>query len=124
MSVNEEATTAKLSQLLAEVLKKGKRIVEYSSRFPGLVAELENAGRVVSEVEKKRAILRRVTKDYDINYEEIMSLKHPYSEAVSKLIVSESRLQMTDDVSPLALITRARSQPSHGNASILVSRDI
>lgn len=56
------------------------------------MAELYNAGHVVLEVEKKRFFLRGMPKDCDMTVEGIMSLKHSYCEAVSKLIVRESRL--------------------------------
>lgn len=110
-SVSEAKIDTKLSQLQAMILKKGERIVEYLSRILGLVAGLENAGHVVTEVEKKTALLRGMPKDCDMTVETMLSLKQSYFETVSKLIVRESRLQMTEEVSPLALVTSVQSQP-------------
>lgn len=87
------------------MLLKGNWIVEYSSRILGLVAVLDHAGHAVLEAEKKRAPLRGMLKDYDMTVEAIMTLPYSYVEAVSKLIVRESRPRMTKDASPLALVT-------------------
>lgn len=62
-AVSEACIDAKLLQLQARVLMKGKHIVKYSSRILELVSRLENAGHVISEVEQKPALLRRLPED-------------------------------------------------------------
>lgn len=50
--VSEASIDAKLLQLQAVVLKNGEHVVVYSGWIMGLVLELENAGHVVSDVER------------------------------------------------------------------------
>lgn len=56
-------------------------------------------------MEHKRALLRELPKDYDATVELIISLKHTYSKAVSRLIVFETRLRSIDCASTLELVT-------------------
>lgn len=67
-------------------------MVESSCRILGLVAELDHAGHAVSKLEKKRAFLRGMPRDYDMTIEAIMCLPLTYNGAASKVIVQESRL--------------------------------
>lgn len=107
-AVSEAAVDAKLSQLQSVELEKGERIVEYSSRIVGLVGELQCAGHDVSDLEKKRALLRGLPKEYDVTVESVMASSHTYTEAVSRLIVRETRVREKEEISPKALMTRDR----------------
>lgn len=59
---------------------------------------------------QKRALLGSMLTVYDMTVKVIMNLKHTYSEAVSKLIIREFRLQLRKDKAPLALVTRVQPQ--------------
>lgn len=70
-----------------------------------LVGEIESAGDTVSQVEQKRALLRGLSKDYDVTAEFIMGFASEYNDTVSKLIVRETRLNDLDSKSDYALLT-------------------
>lgn len=90
-SVSRAAIDAKRTQLQAVVFSNEERTVEFSSSTLGLVTESDNAGSAVSEAERKRVLLRGMPWDHGMTVEVIMSLLHTYGEAVSTLIVRESR---------------------------------
>lgn len=104
-SVSEATIDAKLSQLQSMTLEKGEKIIEFSSRIIGLVGELEKAGHDVSVVGKKGILLRGLPADFDVTSEAIMSTPHDFSQAVSKLIVRETRLKDLENSSEKAVTT-------------------
>lgn len=103
-AVSEASIDAKLSALQSIRLDKGEKVVGYSNRILDLVNELESAGHQVSEVEKKRALLRGLTSEFDVTAETIMDGKHSYHEAVSKLIIRETRIQDTAEKEEKAFV--------------------
>lgn len=74
---------SKLTLLQAIRLKKGEKIVEYSNQIIELVGKIESSGHSVSEIEKKRALLRGLPSDYDITTKTIMSIFLVYQETVA-----------------------------------------
>lgn len=90
-SVGEASIDAKTLQLQAVVIRKGEDIVNYSRQIQGLVSELEIAGHVVSEMAQKQALFRGLPEDYEVTVELVITFKHIYIEAFSKLIVGETR---------------------------------
>lgn len=60
---SEAAIEAKLSELQALQLEKGKKMVTYSNGIGELFIELEIAGHGISEIQKKRALLHGLSKD-------------------------------------------------------------
>lgn len=61
-----------------------------------LLCELFGAGRTISELEKKRSLLRGLPPEYDVTSETIMSGTLSYHEAVSKLVVHETKMTSTE----------------------------
>lgn len=72
---------------------KGKHIVEYYSEITKLDAKLEDAGNTISALQRKRALLPGLPKDYSATREAIMSVEQNYNQAISKFIVWELRLR-------------------------------
>lgn len=81
-AASEASIDAKLSALQSIRLDNGEKVVGYSSCILDLVNELESAGQQVPEVEKKQALLRGLTSEFDVISEAIMDGKHSYHEAV------------------------------------------
>lgn len=76
---------------------KGEMIATYSSRIAELVNELLSAGWAISDIEKKRAFLHGLMKEFDFTVEAIMVGNYSYGEAVSKLIVRETHVKQTEN---------------------------
>lgn len=94
-----------LCQLQAVTLGERKRNVEVSYRMLGLVSEIESAGHQVSSVEQKRALIRRLPKDFDVTAETIMIVNYSYYEAVAEPIVREIRIQDLEEALNRAMIS-------------------
>lgn len=64
-AIDEVSINAKSSQLQNAHLEKSKNIVKYLCESVELVAKLESAQHVISEIEEKHALLRRLPMNYD-----------------------------------------------------------
>lgn len=63
--------------------------MEYPSRIVRLVRELVDTGHQILKTNRKWALLREISKEYDVIANAEMSYKHRYREAVPELIVGK-----------------------------------
>lgn len=87
LAVSKAAIDAKLSKLQTIRLQNGEKIVIYSNRILELFGELESAGPKISQLEVKRALLRRLIKHYDVTVEATKGTALYYNVTIASLIV-------------------------------------
>lgn len=75
-----------------------------------LIAELESAGHSVTMMKQKWVLLRKLSKEYVVNVEAIIAVKHTYNRAVAKLIVWEAGMQVSEKSTDQALVTRTKGE--------------
>lgn len=78
------------------------------SRILELFSELQSTGRAISELEKKRALLRVLTHGFDITAESVIYGSFKYHRAELKLIVREIRLLESNEVAERATVAHKR----------------
>lgn len=61
--------------------------MKYSNRIENLTNELAAIGNDVTELEKKRALLRRLRAEFSVTSQFIRSSKKPLQEATADLVV-------------------------------------
>lgn len=60
-------------------LQKGEMVISYSNRIIELISKLGSEGPFISEIEKKRFLLRELTSDIDITAGVMMDSKSELS---------------------------------------------
>lgn len=112
-AVSEAAIDAKLTKLQGVRMTQNEPVIQYSNKIENLVNELAAAGHIVTNLEKKRALLRGLREEFSVMCQVIRSTGKDYEEAVSQLIIHESSVEETKGSETKALLTSNGNREHH-----------
>lgn len=72
-AVNDASIAVKLSKFPNCQLENSEKNFDFSNKILELVNELKSAGHLITEIERKRELLRGLSKEVDVTVEAIMS---------------------------------------------------
>lgn len=105
-SVSGGSIDAKITMFQNIQLSKSETKVEYSNRILKLISELECAGYNIFRAEKKRVMLKGLSRAIDVTTETFMASDCNFHEAISKLIVRESCIKQLKEKIESSLVAR------------------
>lgn len=104
-AVSGAAIDAKLTELQSVQMMPNEPVIQYSNNIDNFVNELAATGHTVTNLEKKRVLLRGLRDEFLVMWNVFRSTEKEYDEAVSQLIIQESRIEETNGSDIKALLT-------------------